>query len=84
MNGIWDSAIWEISSLIQMARDHRSTLIIDKIYKAVFHCDDYLHWAHKPDQVLHCTFILSLEVKLELSLHQHNEGYDTDNIYDLP
>ena len=26
---------------------------------------------------------MALKVKFELALHQHNEGYDTDNIYDL-
>ena len=60
--GIWNSPIWEISSLIQMAGNHRSTVIIDKVYKVFFHCDDYLQWAHKSDQVLHSTFILPLEV----------------------
>ena len=66
-----------------MARNHRSTVIIDKDYKTFFHCDDYLHWAHRSDQVLHSTFILALEVKLQLALYQDDEGYDTDNIYDL-
>ena len=42
MFGIWNSAILKISSLIQMARNHRSTVIIDKVYKAFFHCDEYL------------------------------------------
>ena len=67
-----------------MARNHRSTVIIDKVYKAFFHCPDYLHWAHRPDQVLHSTFVLALQVEFELALHEHYEGYDTDNIYDLP
>ena len=67
-----------------MARNHRSTVIIDKVYKAFFHCNDYHHWALRPDQVLHSTFILALEVEFELALHQHDEGYDIDNIYDLP
>ena len=67
-----------------MAGNYRSTVIIDKVYKAFFHCDDYLHWAHRPDKVLHYTFILALEVEFKLALHQHDEGYDTDNIYDLP
>ena len=67
-----------------MTRNHRSTVIIDKAYKAFFHCNDYLHWAHRPDQVFHSTFILAPEVEFKLALHQHNEGYDTDNISDLP
>ena len=66
-----------------MDRNHRSTVIIDKVYKAFFHCDDYLHWAHRPDQVLHSTFILALEVKLELDLHQHGQCCDID-IFDVP
>ena len=40
--------------------------------------------AHGPDQVLHSNFILTMEVEFELVLHQHNEGYATDNNYDLP
>ena len=67
-----------------MARNPRSTVIIGKVYKVFFQCDDYLHWANSPDKVLCSTFILALEVNFELALHQHNEGYDTDNIYDLP
>ena len=84
MFGIWNSAIWEMSSLIQMARKHRSTVIIGKVYKVFFHCDDNLHWANRPDKVLHSTYLLALEVEFKLALHLHNEGYDTDNIYDLP
>ena len=67
-----------------MAGNHRSTVVIDKVYKAFFHCDDYLHWAQRPDQVLHSPFTVALAVKSELALHQHDEGYDTDNVYDLP
>ena len=67
-----------------MARNHRSTVIIDKVYKTFLLCDDYLHWAIRPDQVLHSTFILALEVEFELALHQDNEGYLNDNIHDLP
>ena len=80
----YGSAIWEISSLIQMARYHMTTVISDNLYKTFLHCDDYLLWAHRPDQVLHSTFILALEVKFKLALYQLNEGCDTDNIYDLP
>ena len=83
MFGIWNSAIWKISSFIQMVGNHRSTVIIDKVNKAFYHCDDYLHWARRPDQVLHSTFMLALEAEFELALHQHKEGYDTENIYDL-
>ena len=72
MFGIWNSAMREISFLIQMVGNHRSTVIIDKVYNAFFHCDDYLHWAHRPDQVLLSMFILALEVKLEIALYQHN------------
>ena len=67
-----------------MAGNHRFTVIIDKIYKAFFHCNNCLHWAFRSDQVLHSTFILAPEVEFELVLHQHGEGYDTDNICDLP
>ena len=84
MFGIWNSAMWEISRLIQMARNHRCTVIIVNVYKAFFHCDDYLLWAHRPDPVLHSTIILALEVEFELALHQQDECYDTDSIYDLP
>ena len=83
-NGIWNGVIWEIGGLMWMAGNHRSTVIMDKVYKAFFHCNDYHYWAHRPDQALHSTFILALEVKFELALHQQNEGYDTDNIYYLP
>ena len=84
MFGIWNSTICEISSLIQMAGNHRSTVIKDKVYKAFFHCDDYFHLANRPDQVLHSTIILALDIKFEMALHQQDEGYDTDNIYDVP
>ena len=84
MYHIMNSVIWEIDTLIKLARNHRSTVIIDKVYKAFFHCDDYLHWVNRPDQILHSSFILTLKVKFELALHQHDEGYDIDNIYDLP
>ena len=67
-----------------MARNYRSTVIINKVYKAFFHCDDFLHWAHRPDQVLHSTFILALVVEFELALHQHDDVYAIDNNYDLP
>ena len=84
MISIWNNAIWEISSFIQMAGNHRSTVIIDKIYKVFFHCDNYLPWAHRPHQVLHSTFILTLDVEFELALHQYDEDYATDDICDLP
>ena len=69
---------------IQKARNHRSTVIIDKIYKAFFNFDDLLHWAHRPDEILHSTFIVALEIEFKLALHLQDEGYATDNNYDLP
>ena len=35
MFSIWHSAIWEISSLILMAGNHRSTVIINTVYKVL-------------------------------------------------
>ena len=67
-----------------MAENHWSTVIIDKVYKAFFHCNDYSYWAHRPDWVLYSTFMMALEVEYELALHQHDDSYGTDNIYDLP
>ena len=64
-----------------MARNHRPTVIIEKEF---FHCYVFLHWTHRPDQVLHSSFILALEVEFELALQEPDEGYDTDNNYDLP
>ena len=83
MFGIWNSAIWEVSSLIQMARNIQVYSNYRQGLQGIFHCSDYLQWAYRPDQVLLSTFILALELEFELALHQHNEGYDTDNIYNL-
>ena len=78
----WNSAVWAIGDLIQGARNHRTTMILDKLYKAFFHCEDFLQWAYKPS--LPATFLLAFEIMFERGLYLHNEGYDTDVDYDLP
>ena len=42
MFGTWNSTVWEISNWIQVARNHRSTMILNRFYKAFFHCDGSL------------------------------------------
>ena len=68
--------------LIQVARNHRATIILDKVYKAFFHCKDFIHWTYKPN--LPATFLLALEIKLKRGLYHIDEGYDTDANYHLP
>ena len=65
-----------------MARNYRSIIILDKVYKAFVHCDDFLHWAFRAN--LSAMFMLALEIKLEGALYLHNEGYKTDDDYGLP
>ena len=84
MFGIWNNATWEICNWIQVARSHRSTMILDKLYKAFFHCHDFLHCTYRPDQNLLATFILALQIEFERTLYLHDEGYKTSDDYDLP
>ena len=65
MFGIWISTTWEINEWIQVARTHRSTVILNKLDKVSFHCDDFLHWAYRLDQSLLATFMLALEIEFE-------------------
>ena len=82
MFGIWNSTIQDISNWIQAARTHKSTMILDKLYKVFFHCDNFLHWAYRPDQKLLATFMLALEIQFERALYLHDEGHKGDD-YDL-
>ena len=82
MFGIWNSIIWDISNWISTASNHRSTMILNKVYKAFFHCDAFLHWVYKPN--LSATFMLALEIEFERALYLQDEGYETGDNYDLP
>ena len=75
--------IWEINNCILAANNHRSTGILNKVYKAFFYCDDFQHWAHRPNQKLLATCMLALEIKFERSLYFYNEGYETGDDYDV-
>ena len=77
MFGIWNSVIHEISNWIQMAGTYRSTVFLDRVHTAIFHSEDFLDWAHRPDQILLSTFLLALEIKFEGLLYLHDEGYET-------
>ena len=57
-------------------------MILNKVYKAFFYCEDFLHWAYKPN--LLAMFLEALEIKFERGLYLHDEGYDNDANYDLP
>ena len=57
--GIWNSTIQEVSNWIQVASNYRSTVVLNRVYKALFHCDDFLHWAHRPDQILLATIMFA-------------------------
>ena len=84
MFGIWNSAVQDISNWIQVARSERSIMILNKVYKAFFHCEDFLHWAYRPDQILLAMFMLALKIDFERALYPNDEGYETDDDYDLP
>ena len=64
MFGSWNSAIWAIEDLVQVAGNHRATMILNK---AFLHCEDFLHWAYKPN--LPATFLLALDIEFKRGLY---------------
>ena len=72
----WNSTVWAIEDLIQVARNHRAMMILNKVYKAFFHCRDFINWTYKPN--LTATFLLALEIEFKRELYLHDEDYDTD------
>ena len=84
MFGIWNSAVHEISNWIQEAGTYRSTVVLNRVYKAFFHSEDFLDWAHIPDQMLLAILMLALEIESERMLYLHNEGSETGDDYGLP
>ena len=77
-----NNAVWAIEDLIQVVRNHRTTMILNKVYKAFFHCEDFINWAFKPNRA--CKLLLAFEIKFERGLYLHDEGYDIDANYNLP
>ena len=79
--GLWNNAGQATEDLIQTARTHRAMMILNKVYKAFFHCEDFVNWAYK----LHIphTFLLALKIEFERGLHLHDEGCGTDANFDL-
>ena len=77
----WNSAAWAIEDLIQVARNLRAMMILDKVYKAFFYCKDFIHWAYTTNIL--ATFLLDLKIKLETGLYLQDEGYDIDANYGL-
>ena len=59
-------------------------MIIDMIHRTFFHSDDFLHWTHRPDQILYFTFMLALFIEFKLALNIHNKGYTTDKLWFTP
>ena len=57
-------------------------IILDKVYKDFFHCEDFLNWAYKLH--LTCMFLLALETEFERAMYLRDEGYDIDANYNLP
>ena len=57
-------------------------MILDKVYKPFFHCEDFMNWVYKLN--LTHMFLLPLEIKFKRELYLHDEGYDTDANYDSP
>ena len=85
MFGIWNSAIHEIRNWIQEASTYRSTVVLNRVYKAFFYSENFLDWVHRPDQILWAMFMLALEIKFERApLYLHDEGYETGDDYGLP
>ena len=84
MFGIWNSAICEISNWIQKASTYRSTVVLNRIYKAFFHSKDFLDRVHRPDQILLAILMLALEIEFERALYLYDEGYETSDNYCLP
>ena len=76
MFGVWNNVVQATEDLIQVTRTHRAIIILDKVYKAFFHCEDFINWAYK----LHLThtFVLVLEIEFKRGLYQHDESYDAD------
>ena len=84
MFSIWNSAKWEISNWIQVASNHRSTVILNMVYKAFFHYDDFIHWGCRLVQNLLAIIMLAIEITFERALYLYNEGYKTGADYDIP
>ena len=84
MFGIWNSAVHGINYWTQVASTYRSTMVLDRVYKAFFYSEDFLDWAHRPHQILLVTFMMALEIKFERALYLHSESYETSDNYGLP
>ena len=37
-----------------------------------------------PDEIVLARILIALDLEFERALHYHDEGYDSDNNYDLP
>ena len=59
-------------------------MVFNKVYKAFFHFEDFLHWAHEPDQIFLAMFMLVLEIGFERALYLYDECYKSSDDYDLP
>ena len=46
MFGPQNSTAWAIEDLTQGMKNHRNTMILDKVYKAFFHYKDFINWAY--------------------------------------
>ena len=64
--------------------NYRSTVVLNRVYKVFLHCEDFLNWDHRLGQLPLARFMVALEMKFEWTLYLHNEGYKTDDHYDLP
>ena len=84
MFSIWNSTIQEICNWIQVAGNYRCSVVLNRVYKAFFHCEDFLHCPYGPDQILLATFMLALKIKFERALYIHDEGYEISHDHDLP
>ena len=63
---------------------YRATAILHRVHTAFFNYYYFSKITNMPDEIVLARIMTALDLEFERALHYHNEGYDSDNDYDLP
>ena len=65
------------------AESYRSTSMLENIHKAFFNYYQFHTIANMPDEIILARMVITLDLEFERALHYYDEGYESDNDYEL-
>ena len=80
---IWNNDIHHMNFWVHAVATYRATAILGRVHTAFFNYIYFSKMTNMPDELVLARIMTALVLEFERALHFHDEGYDSDNDYDL-